>query len=256
MKKEWIKVNRGLITDPEHRLAMGGAIWLYLYMLDIVDWETATIKEWTDKDAAEIIGMPLSTVRKYRYILEEKYIDCKQGQHSQSIEIRKFKNPRTNEPVQGNTNRLPQSNTSRVLSRVEGTTQGTTQGNTGVVPLLFNSHNHIYTSEEMDNRGMNYQSMFEYFISDCKLTKPDNIDDRKFLEEWDKPMKRILDLFNWDFEKSKKYIDKAVAHADKGKLPISAPKGFVNMISGFVSSDARKINKKPAGTEFDPNEVL
>ena len=95
MKKTWIKVKRGLLK-PEHRERMGRRIWLYLYMLDITDWESGTIKGWTDKQHAKGFGMPWRTVQKHRQELATLgYINCKKAYQSTDITIGKWVNPRS-----------------------------------------------------------------------------------------------------------------------------------------------------------------
>jgi len=94
-KKTFIKLRRGLILDPEHRQELGNSIWLFLYMLDLADWETGIIYEWRDKDAADELQMPLPTVRVQRYkIMEGDYISCSQHGNCQTITIKKWKDPR------------------------------------------------------------------------------------------------------------------------------------------------------------------
>ena len=94
MKKTWIKVKRGLLR-PEHRENLGIKVWLYMYMLDRVDWETGTIFGWKDKDEAEDIGMPWRTLQKQRQEIEELgYITCIKQQYSQDIVVHKWTNPR------------------------------------------------------------------------------------------------------------------------------------------------------------------
>ena len=41
-EKTWIKLKRGIL-EKKHRDELGIRIWLYLYMLDIVDWDTGII---------------------------------------------------------------------------------------------------------------------------------------------------------------------------------------------------------------------
>lgn len=94
MNKTWIKLKRGII-EPEHRKKLGIRIWLYIHMLDIVDWATGTIDDWTDANAAKAMDMPKRTVEKQRQKLEEDgYISCKQSIHRQVITIHKWTNPR------------------------------------------------------------------------------------------------------------------------------------------------------------------
>ncbi len=94
MKKTWIKIKRGLLK-PEHRERLGIRIWLYMYMLDKVDWETGKIYGWKDKDEAEDFGMPWRTLQKQRQEIEEAdYITCVKRKYTQEIIIHKWTNPR------------------------------------------------------------------------------------------------------------------------------------------------------------------
>jgi len=94
-RKTWVKLKRGLLIDPKHRLALGNRIWLYMYMLDIADWDTGKVIEWRDKDAADELQMPLVTVRNQRREIEEAgYISCSQQHRRQVITIKRWVNPR------------------------------------------------------------------------------------------------------------------------------------------------------------------
>ena len=94
MKKTWIKIKRGLLK-PEHRERLGARVWLYMHMLDIVDWEAGVIYGWKDKDEAEDFGMRWRTLQKQRQEIEEMgYITCVKRKYSQDIVIHKWVNPR------------------------------------------------------------------------------------------------------------------------------------------------------------------
>ena len=93
--KTWIKIKRGLILDPKHRRKMGESRWLYDYMIDKANWESGQIHEWVDRYAADEMELPLATLRKHRYRLEEEgYISSVQNKHSQTITIHNWTNPR------------------------------------------------------------------------------------------------------------------------------------------------------------------
>lgn len=94
MKKTWIKIKRGLL-EPKHREALGIRIWLYLYMLDIVDWDTGTILDWKDRVAAKELQISQRTLTTQRQELEEAgYISCQQKVRSLTIVINNWTNPR------------------------------------------------------------------------------------------------------------------------------------------------------------------
>lgn len=95
MKRTWIKVRCGILT-PEHVGAIGPAIWLFLYILDRVDWQTGQLEDWRDALASDDMGIPKSTVRKHRGRLEEEgYIRCRAGYQSLAIEVMNYSGPRT-----------------------------------------------------------------------------------------------------------------------------------------------------------------
>ena len=94
-KKTWVKLKRGLLIDPKHRMALGTNIWLYLYMLDVTDWDTGKIIDWHDQAAADELMMPVGTVRYQRRKLEDAgYISCQQLYQRQVITIKRWVNPR------------------------------------------------------------------------------------------------------------------------------------------------------------------
>ena len=87
-------MKRGLL-EPKHRKALGIRLWLYLYILDITDWETGKVLEWRDKAVADELQMPLDTVREQRAQLEDmKYIKCKQRFQCLEITVNNWTNPR------------------------------------------------------------------------------------------------------------------------------------------------------------------
>lgn len=93
-RKTWIKVKRGIL-QPKHRIQLGVRIWLYLHILDRADWETGKVLEWVDENEAEVLEMPVKTLRHQRRQLEEDgYITAKKGQYSQEIIIHKWSDPR------------------------------------------------------------------------------------------------------------------------------------------------------------------
>jgi hypothetical protein len=93
MRKTWIKVKRGIL-DPKHIVGLGQAWYLYFYILDQADWDTGMIPEWKDEYAAEDLNKQVGTIREHRKYLEGKYISCKKNQHSQTITIFNWTDPR------------------------------------------------------------------------------------------------------------------------------------------------------------------
>jgi len=136
-KKNFISIKRGLSQDAKHRERMGNRIWLFLHILDRVDWETGIVYDWRDKDEADDMGISLYTLRNQRQELDELgYISCQQKNNSQEIIVYNWTNPRnySGEIVnpKGNKIQLPIEN--------KGNRQGNRQGiNESVTPSL-NSH--------------------------------------------------------------------------------------------------------------------
>lgn len=94
MKKTWIKVKRGLL-EPKHRDRLGIRIWLYFYILDQADWDTGSVLEWRDADAADDLKMQKRTVRQQRQqLMDDGYITCELAGNKQVITIHNYINPR------------------------------------------------------------------------------------------------------------------------------------------------------------------
>jgi len=130
-KKTFIKVRRGIL-DPKHRRKMGEAVWLYLFILDRADWEEGAVIEYKDLDAAESLGLPLSTLRVQRRKLEDAcYIRTIQHQHFLEITISKWENPKEkniNKPVEGYNEGDNEGDSKLTPSNNEGDNQGDIQG--------------------------------------------------------------------------------------------------------------------------------
>lgn len=136
MKKQWISVKCGLSRDPKHRRQMGKAVWTYMHMLDLADWETGIVYDWKDENAAEDMGIDIRVLREDRRKLDEEgYISCRQKQYGQDITIHNWTNPReyTGEVYnkkQGD-GKLPPS------KNAQGDAQGDAQGSIkDVIPTL------------------------------------------------------------------------------------------------------------------------
>ena len=93
-RRTWITVKRGIL-EPKHRFALGELIWLFMYILDITNWEAGTIEEWSDKGVADEMDMPLPTLIDQRRKLQEKgYITCERKQHGIRVIVHNWTNPR------------------------------------------------------------------------------------------------------------------------------------------------------------------
>jgi len=156
MKKTWIKVKRGFL-QPEHRTKMGIRVWLYLYIIDQADWETGCVLEWKDKNAADELQMPMSTLRQQRQELEELgYITCIQQGYSQKILIMKWIDPRS---YGGEELNKPEGNDE---GKVESNNKGNNKGTEKSVPLHIN-HISQTTNHKSLNTSANADTVYEPF---------------------------------------------------------------------------------------------
>jgi hypothetical protein len=140
MKKTWIKVKRGIL-EAKHRRKLGITVFLYLYILDNVNWDTGIIYEWTDEAAAEELEIPLSTLRDHRRKLEDElYIQTTQKSRCLEISVRNWTNPREySGQIYNEGDEITEP------SEVEGDTVGYTVGSETSSPVHKVSHNHIDT---------------------------------------------------------------------------------------------------------------
>ena len=165
-KKTWVKLKRGLLIDPKHRMALGNRIWLYLYMLDVTDWDTGKIIEWRDRDAADDLQMPISTIRTQRREIEEAgYISCRQEHRKQTITIKRWVNPREYSGKvyntdgeewdidEGGVKSTPKEKPQKSDGDNNGYNHGVNHGDQNLTPLHINHISHItgqYTAGEID----------------------------------------------------------------------------------------------------------
>ena len=176
-RKTWIKVKRGLITDPKHRLSLGTNVWLYLYMLDIADWDTGKIVDWHDKAAADELEMPLTTIRYQRRKLEPEYISCLQLPRHQVITIKNWTNPReySGQVYNESDNELVQS--------AEGDNEGDNEGTNGLTPLHIDhiSHNTLKDLTEPERIPVAYVNNEYVEVDEVKESKPKHGDNYRSL---------------------------------------------------------------------------
>ena len=127
-KRTFIKVRRGIL-DSKHRMKLGEAWYLYLFILDSVNWETGTIYEWRDADIAELLGVYLPTLRNHRKRLEtEEYIVVNQKQHCLEITVCKWQNP-SNKHVEDDNEGYKVAQPSTPQGNNQGDNQGHNEGN-------------------------------------------------------------------------------------------------------------------------------
>ena len=93
-KRNWIKVRNGLL-DQKHVSALGFCpLYLYLYMLNNVDWDTGMIPGWSDGVVAQELGVKVWQVKEYRWRLRDTgYIKCQRILHGQDISINNWQTP-------------------------------------------------------------------------------------------------------------------------------------------------------------------
>ena len=162
--KLWLYLKRGLITSPKHRAAMGTNIWLYLHMIDRADWETGAIEDWKDEAEADVLTMPLPTVRyQRRKLAEAGYISCVQGRGRLRVTITKWINPKLprwitppspaaetseGEPLSGN----EAEHGLGPHPPLTGDNNGDNNGANGLSPLKINGYNN--GDNNGDNNGI------------------------------------------------------------------------------------------------------
>lgn len=123
-RKTFIKVRPGIL-EPKHRVAIGDAIYLYLYMLNRADWKTGIIYDWRDNDAAEDLGYHVQSIRSQRKKLAGKYITVIQKKYHLEITILNWHDPRiTKQEFEGDS----QSDSNRSLSPIESDSQSDSHG--------------------------------------------------------------------------------------------------------------------------------
>lgn len=157
-KKTWIKVKRGIL-EPKHRRKLGGAWFIYFYMLDKTNWEDGKIYDWKDESVAEELEMPVETLRNQRRKLEDElYIKTTQKQYSLEITITNWTNPREysgqkyNEIESDNKQQPSESQGGQLLTpqTAQGGHQGVNQGSQILTPL-HSTHIITLTHKEQDH---------------------------------------------------------------------------------------------------------
>lgn len=148
---------------------MGNRIWLYLYICDIVDWDTGKIDQWTDKAAATELNMPHKTLTRQRQTLEtEGYIKCTQKPRGLSIQITKWENPRrVPKKGQGTQKRVPK----RGYSEVGMVPKNEAEGDIKVSTPTSTSHLTTLKDRESDSPPLEYVDVGKEFDGSSKKKK-------------------------------------------------------------------------------------
>jgi len=274
-KKTWIKVKRGLL-DPKHRKALGIRVWLYMHMLDIVDWETGIIDEWRDKDAAGDLDMPWRTIQGQRQQLEnDGYIICEQTFQCLRITIHKWINPRkySGEVLNphGTESSVPATHGTEVpvpaisggnrdKEKSHGTEHGTQHPTIELRTPIKGTLTHTTDSQLKDSRTNNVRARNSYdsirkaleeqFIESSSLKSPlvnTEKQKRSAGELWWAPLREIAVLANWNELSGQSLIDRTVQQMRKDKLTISSPKSILNVAKSIV---AEGIGSMSGAREF------
>jgi len=90
IKEPWYaRIKKGLTSDPEatHYKAMGSALWLYVHLHAIKDWETEELKRKVETLSKEM-GRPKRTIEHWlKRLKDEGYIEIRRGRASLNIKI-------------------------------------------------------------------------------------------------------------------------------------------------------------------------
>jgi len=255
-KKTWIKVKRGIL-EPKHRRKLGQAWYLYLYMLDLTNWEDGIIYDWKDKDVAADMEIPINTLRDHRRKLEDElYIKTKIKKYGLEITINNWTNPReysgeVYNQIEGNEITEPCESEGYTESDTESDTESTEK----LTPLhlihsITESHNHI--PQDVAKKIEKHREIDDYLISELKFKKPNKT---FYNRDWVDPIAEILGLVDFDIKKAKAIIKKTVDYMDLKKLKISSPASLMGIIRADLGEIERRGNK-PKGREFNPLEVI
>jgi len=150
--KSWIKVRRGIL-EPKHRLKIGPAWYLYLYILDRANWEKGVIFEWTDDSAAAELEISIVTLRSHRRRLEDEgYIVTIQRHQRQEITINKWCDPRSNSKLPENGDNDGVKNLTPKIDNgdIDGVNDGYIDGSQNLTPLHRINITHNTLQEDID----------------------------------------------------------------------------------------------------------
>lgn len=151
--KTFIKVRVGIL-EPRHIFQIGGAIWLYLYILNRADWKSGKIFEWRDKDAAADLGVYVQSIRNQRTRLEAgNYISSIQKFHRVEITVNNWHDP-SEKVINKN-----HGDKKITLPSNDGDSHGDMDGDRNLSPLPFNKELRIKNTEYPDDPVTNYISI-------------------------------------------------------------------------------------------------
>ena len=239
-EKTWIKVRCGIL-DKKHRDKMGAAIWLYLYMLDNVDWGTGQLEAWKDGVAAKDLEISVRTLQGQRQKLQDEgYIECAQGFQCQVITIMRWIDPRSYSGKVHN-----QGTEKSVPSQKDGD-----QGTEKSVPMGTGFRVPIHTE---DSVPLHIVHIKNHMLSTYGVEIPPELDHGDFQDTW----------FEWEEHRKQKKkkltplsVKKQVNELSKYSLDVVIKAINESIMNGwqgiFPEKYAASPNGKP-GTTFERN---
>lgn len=223
MKRTWIKVKCGIL-EPKHREKMGKTVWLYLYMLDLADWDKGLIKNWRDEYHAKEFGMEIRTFQEWRRILEEEgYITTIKHRNTQTIIIKNYTSPKEYSGEVYNLDGVTESGKSyaKLYSK-------------DVTPT-YNTHLKIKQTE--------LSALRAHFSQVANIENPcwDDLDEaekRAIGSSWNRPLILYWKLAGRDLERTKTTITMAVKGAG---FDIYTPRSIQNIYSSYLRKPQNSI---------------
>ena len=179
-RKTFIKVRPGIL-DPEHRVAIGDAIYLYLYILNRADWKTGKIYDWRDKDAAEDLGYHIQSIRAQRVKLSPKYILVEQKKYHLEITVLNWEDPRKKLDHESDSKRSLSPVESDSQSDSNGDSQSDSNGDRMRSPLPFNQD--IQINREHNTHAENKISRIQNTLESITGIMPSNPSDLDAISE-------------------------------------------------------------------------
>lgn len=183
MRKTWIKLKRGVL-DPKHVRAIGPALWLFGLMIDMADWDAGLVRGWTDKQAAEDLGINAYTATDWRQrLVRYGYIECKQVGRSLDVQIHNWTNPReysgevthkaTTQPADvGDAWSAGEGDVQTSPSGAEGSVSGSVSGSVRAERPFLNTKNHIPEVSQEENCGLVVCERCGFLVEKAALRMP------------------------------------------------------------------------------------
>lgn len=179
MKKTFIKLRRGIL-EPKHVHTLGIRFAYYVYLLDRANWNTGKVPFYTDREAADDLGINMRTIAEWRRKLDsDNYINCFQVSNYQEITINKWKNPREKEvnPIikddEGYKNMEDKG-----YKNMEGLDRGYIRGDIKHVTLPYSKE---LTNHTKDKNALS-QEEDKHFIQSLKAIAVDCFNDNQYRE--------------------------------------------------------------------------